>query len=67
VRPSARWTHPLPRTQRPTIARNANEPVAASQDFEPPSGKIKEGIEQEWGSLDDFIAKFNPTTAAVQV
>lgn len=41
--------------------------IHPSQDFEPPSGIIKEGIEQEWGSLDDFIAKFNPTTAAVQV
>ena len=49
------------------IARIASKFVTPSQDFEPPSGKIKEGIEQEWGSLDDFIAKFNPTTAAVQV
>ena len=36
------------------------------QEFEPPSGKIKEAIDHEFGSLDDFIAKFNPTTAAVQ-
>ena len=55
-----------------TIAGECPGAVAKSghrtpQDFEPPSGKIKDGIEQEWGSLDDFIAKFNPTTAAVQV
>jgi hypothetical protein len=36
------------------------------QEFEPPSGKVKEAIDEEFGSLDDFIAKFNPTTAAVQ-
>ena len=40
--------------------------VRMLQEFEPPSGKVKEAIDGEFGSLDDFIAKFNPTTAAVQ-
>ena len=62
------WNLPIQSLRRQSICHNdAVQPVTAAQDFEPPSGKIKEGIEQEWGSLDDFIAKFNPTTAAVQV
>lgn len=37
------------------------------QDAAPCSGELLESIKAKWGSLDNFIATFNTTTAAVQV
>ena len=37
------------------------------QDFEPPSGELAKALEAEFGSVDNFISKFNPKAAAVQV
>lgn len=37
------------------------------QDFEPPSGKLAEEINGTWGSLDNFISKFNAAATGVQV
>ena len=37
------------------------------QDFEPPSGKLLEKIDADFGSLDHLISKFNAAAAGVQV
>lgn len=38
-----------------------------AQDYTPPSGELKAAIESQWKTLDNFTAKFNASTAAVQV
>jgi len=37
------------------------------QDYEPPSGDLKQLIDSRWKSLDNFISTFNATAAGVQV
>ncbi|GMH33452.1 hypothetical protein BSKO_01286 [Bryopsis sp. KO-2023] len=40
--------------------------LCPAKDFELPSGELAAAINDQFGSLDNLIAKFNPTTAAVQ-
>lgn len=36
------------------------------QDFEPPSGALKEALDAQFGGLEGFKGKFNPAAAALQ-
>ena len=37
------------------------------QDYEPPSGDVSAALEKQFGSVDQFIEKFNGAAAGIQV
>lgn len=41
--------------------------VVTVKEFVPPEGELLKAIEEEFGSLDGFIGKFNTAAAGVQV
>ena len=38
-----------------------------TQEYEPPSGELKEAIDRHFGGLEGLKSKFNPAAAAIQV
>ena len=56
----------LERIPRSRVGAVTDPRVLMRQDFEPPSGELLKAIESNFGSLDNMISTFNPTTAAVQ-
>ena len=41
--------------------------LATLQEYEPPSGELKKALDSQFGGLEAFKGKFNPTAAALQV